>query len=48
MIGIDWSLPFIGNCDSLGEWNILEREEKQQKMKQSIIKVRLSVFQYFE
>ena len=43
MIVIDLSLPFIGNSDSLDEWNIIEREEKQQKMKQSIIKG----FQYF-
>ena len=48
MIGIDLSLSFIVNSDSLGEWNILEREEKQQKIKQSIIKTRFSVFQYFD
>ena len=44
----DWCLLLIGIGDSLCEWNILEREEKQQKINQLIIKTRVSVLQYFD
>ena len=39
--------PFLENGDSVYEWNILKRDEKQQTINQSIVKARVLVLQYF-